>query len=314
MVLDFNMLHNVLEATKYWLALGSIRSIGSRKIKKLVEKFGSPEAVFSASVIDISSQLKDFTLASEIVQVGKELARFEMIINQTLRSGIDVICPDSLEYPHLLKYIKDPPAILYKKGVMLNSSEITVAIVGTRFPSEDGARFAKKMAQELARKNVTVVSGLAKGIDTSAHIGALNAKGKTIGVLGSGLNMIYPQENIQLSQKICGKGAILSECYPDETVSKGKLIQRNRITSGISRGVILVEPERGAKNTANWASKQKRPIFKFDPKDKTETLTFSENYLIIKDINDIDLVLDKLKSVEIFSLSTDYNSDQAYLF
>jgi DNA processing protein len=169
----------------------------------------------------------------------------------------------------LLRFIKDLPPILFKKGVMPDNNYITVAIVGTRFPSDGGARFAREMAGKLAQRDVVIISGLAQGIDTSAHVGVLNAKGRTLGVLGSGLNMIYPPENVQLALRICRKGAILSECHPDEIVSKGKLIQRNRITSGISQGVILVEPERGAKNTANWASKQKKPVFIYDPENKS---------------------------------------------
>jgi len=307
------MSSDVLEATKYWLALSSIKSVGARKIQKLVEKFGSPEAIFSAPVIELADQLKSYALACEIIQSVKELTKFEKIINQITKSGIDIICPDSPEYPYLLRFIKDPPPILFKKGVMPDNNYITVAIVGTRFPSDGGARFAREMAGKLAQRDVVIVSGLAQGIDTSAHVGVLNAKGRTLGVLGSGLHKIYPPENVQLALRICRKGAILSECHPNEIVSKGKLIQRNRITSGISQGVILVEPERGAKNTANWASKQKKPVFIYDPENKSETLALPANCLAIRGLDGIDVILDKLGTVEIFSLSTD-SSDQAFLF
>lgn len=307
------MSSDVLEATKYWLALSSINGVGARKIQKLVEKFGSPEAVFSAPVIELADQLKSYDLACEIIQSVKELTKFENIIKQITKSGIDVICPDSHEYPYLLRFIKDPPPILFKKGVMPENNYITVAIVGTRFPSDDGARFAGEMAGKLAQRDVVIISGLAQGIDTSAHVGVLKAKGRTLGILGSGLHKIYPPKNVTLAQKICRKGAILSECHPDEIVSKGKLIQRNRITSGISQGVILVEPERGARNTANWASKQKRPVFIYDPENKYETLALPANCLAIRGLDEIDMILDKLKTVEIFSLSTD-SSDQAFLF
>ena len=307
------MSSDVLEATKYWLALNSIKSVGARKIQKLVKKFGSPEAVFSAPVIELSDQLKSYDLACEIIQSVDELTKFENIIKQITKSGIDVICPDSPEYPHLLRFIKDPPPILFKKGVMPSNNDITVAIVGTRFPSDVGVRFAREMAGKLAQRDVVIVSGLAHGIDTTAHVGVLHKKGRTLGVLGSGLNMIYPPENVPLARRICRKGAILSECHPNETVSKGKLIQRNRITSGISQGVILVELERGSKNTANWASKQKRPIFIYDPENKYESLALPANCLAIRGLDEIDVILDKLGTVEIFSLLTD-SSDQAFLF
>jgi len=312
-----DMPYEPIEATKYWLALSSIKSVGARTIQLLVERFGSPEAVFLAPVTEIASLPRlNFALAYEIAQVGSNLARFEKLIKQISKSGIDVICPDSLEYPYLLKkkkFIKDPPAILYKKGVMPVNNEMTIAIVGTRFPSENNIRIAERIAEELAKRNIVVVSGLAKGIDTSAHTGALRAKGKTIAVIGSGLKMIYPKENRQLADKIYINGAVLSECHPNETVSKGKLIQRNRIISGISLGVILVEPERGALNTAYWASKQNRNVFIYDQENKGKALTMPENYLTIADIDEIDMVLDKMKAFENNSSEID-SSEQAFLF
>lgn len=280
--------------TKYWLALSRIRNLGAMKIKLLVESFGSVEAIFSASFLEISSLPKlSPELAQEIIKAGQNIAEYEKIAGHISNSGIDIICQDSLEYPCLLKKIKDSPPILYKKGD-LQSLEMTVAIVGTRFPTKKGAMIAEEIAQRLAERNVIVVSGLAKGIDTSAHKGALSFGGKTIAVIGSGINKIYPDENFELAENICNNGLILSECLPDEVVSKGRLIQRNRLTSGISVAVILVEPERGSLNTANWALKQGRKAFVFDADQKFDNNV--DGLLRIINMNWIDTLIEHLIS------------------
>lgn len=296
------------ESTKYWLALSTINNIGAKTVQLLIKKFGSLESVFSASVDDIAELPRlNLPLAYEIVQTGKDLANFEKFIGQMQEQNIQIICPDNSEYPYLLKHIKDPPTVIYKRGKLSFNDEITVAIVGTRFPSEEGKKIAERLAKELVKRKIVVVSGLAKGIDTSAHTGALNGKGKTIAVLGSGLINIYPQENRKLAQRIYKKGAIISECPPDQNVSKGMLIQRNRITSGISLCSILIEPERGSLNTACWALKQNRDIFLYNPqgdyKFDKEFSQIQNKHLTIKDIDDIDIVLDRIKAIDVSTLS-----------
>ncbi|MGB9595944.1 MAG: DNA-processing protein DprA [Candidatus Poribacteria bacterium] len=304
------ILDDHFESTKYWLAISSINDIGIKKIQILLKRFGSLESVFSASPVEIAELPRlNLAIAYEIIQTGKNLAKFEKFIEQIAKVGIQAICLDNPEYPNLLRFINNPPTIIYKKGKLSFDNSINVAIVGNRFPSEKSAKIAEQLAYELAKRKITVVSGLALGIDTYAHLGALKAKGNTIAVLGSGLQNIYPQENRKLAQTICRKGIIISECPPNQAVSKGMLIQRNRITSGLSLCVILIEPERGSLNTACWALKQNRYIFLYDPKRNFETeeefSKIKNKYLTIKSIDDIDIILDSLKSIDVSKFLAD---------
>lgn len=298
------------ESTKYWLAISSINNIGIRKIQILLKRFGSLESVFSASPVEIA-ELPRLNLATayEIIQTGKNLTKFERFIEQIGRLGIKAISLDDAEYPNLLKFIKNPPVVIYKKGKTPFNDGASVAIVGNRFPSEESAKIAEQLAYELAKRKITVISGLALGIDTYAHLGALKGKGKTIAVLGSGLQNIYPQENRKLAQTICRRGIVVSECPPNQAVSKGMLIQRNRITSGLSLCVILIEPERGSLNTASWALKQNRLVFLYDPQEsfrlEKEFSQIQNKYLTIKNINDIDIILDDIKSLDISKFLAD---------
>jgi DNA processing protein len=283
--------------TKYWMALGSVRGVGPKTIRMLISRFGSLENVLSAPLIEIARMPRlDLQLAHEIIGVKGRLLEFEKFIAHISAAKIRVLCPDSPEYPHLLNLIEDFPPILYSRGEKLSEDKLSVAIVGTRSPSSDGAKAAEAMAEWLAKKGITVVSGLANGIDTAAHMGALKADGKTLAVLGSGLRMVYPRENYQLARDICVKGALLSECHPNEVVSGQRLIQRNRIISGLSLGMILVEPGNGAINAANWALKQGRDIFIY--KTCSEIALPQPLSEIVSPINKIDelyAVIDQLK-------------------
>ena len=283
--------------TKYWMALNSIRGVGPKTVHRLVSRFGSPEEVLSASPFEIARMLRlDLRLANEIVGVKGRLPDFENFIAHTSAANIKVLCPDSPEYPPLLKLIGDFPPILYRKGAELAKDETSVAIVGTRSPSPGGARAAETMAKWLAGRNIVVVSGLAKGIDTAAHSGALKAGGKTLAVIGAGLKMIYPRRNYQLARDICIKGAVLSECHPNEVVSGQRLIQRNRMISGLSLGVILVEPGNGAINAANWALKQGRDIFIYSPRGEVALpQPLAKAVSCINGIDDLCAVVDGLQ-------------------
>ncbi len=285
---------------KYWMALSSIRGVGPRTVRMLIESFGSPEEVVSAPIIEIARMPRmNLKLACDIVGAKKKLAGFESFITQTVETGIDILCPDSVEYPGLLKSTEDLPPILYRRGARLPEEEPAIAIVGTRSPTTGGAEAAGKMAEWLAGMGVVVVSGLARGIDTSAHRGALKAGGKTVAVLGSGLRMIHPHENRQLADDICVNGAILSECHPNEVVSGQRLIQRNRIISGISSGVILVEPRSGALHTAQRALRQNRHIFVYEPEDAVILPQWlSEEAFPICGVDDLKTVLDHLRTAK----------------
>lgn len=286
--------------TKYWMALSSVRGVGPKTVRALVNRFGSPERVLSAPIVEIARMPRlNLRLACEIVGTERRLAGLENFIAEMSKAGTDVLCPENCEYPRLLKLTEDFPPILYKRGARLPKDEPTVAIVGTRSPTSSGAKAAEEISERLADRGIVIVSGLARGIDTAAHRGALKVGGRTLAVLGSGLKMVYPRENRQLADDICVNGAVLSECHPNEVVSNQRLIQRNRIISGISLGVILVEPKRGALNAAERALRQNRYVFVYAPGDSSALApSLSEAALPIRGIDELDAVVDRLLKVK----------------
>ena len=166
-------------------------------------------------------------------------------------------------YPTNLKYIYDPPPALYIKGNIIPQDNIAIAIVGSRQASYYGLKNAQELAFELAAKGITIISGLARGVDSAAHRGALKAKGRTIAVLGSGLNMIYPVENKGLAEEISQNGAVISEFSQDTPPHRQNFPRRNRIISGLSLGVLVVEAAKrsGALITVGFALEQGREVF-----------------------------------------------------
>jgi DNA processing protein len=250
------------ENLKYWLALNKIPNLGPVTIKKLWEHFGNIRAVWQAKAEEIweveglnRSAGKAFLEHRDQVDLEDELAMVE-------KEGITVVTLEDENYPKNLKQIYDPPPVLFVKG-KFEFERKAVAIVGTRKASHYGLEMSKKLAEGLASVGVVVVSGLALGIDTAAHEGALAANGKTIAVLGSGLDVIYPPQNRGLAEKIWKSGCLLSE-FPLGTKSeKGNFPRRNRIISGLSLGVIVVEGQydSGAMITAKLALEQGREVF-----------------------------------------------------
>ena len=286
--------------TKYWLALSSVKGVGPKTVQMLVNRFGSPREVLSAPVIEIARMPRlNLQLASEIIDVETRLPGLENFIEQMSAEQIDILCPDSCDYPQRLRLIEDFPPILYKRGNILFEDQRTVAIVGTRFPNPGSIEIAERMAARLANMGFVVVSGLASGIDTAAHKGALKAGGRTIAVLGSGLRMVYPYNNSQLANEICNNGAVLSECHPSEVVSGQRLIQRNRITSGLSLGVILIEPGRGASNTAERALKQDRHVVVYSPEgNRLLDPSLSGEAFVMRGMGELDAVVDRMQLVK----------------
>jgi DNA processing protein len=179
------------------------------------------------------------------------------------KENVKVITIKDADYPVNLKEIHDPPAVLYVKGELKKEDKLSVAIVGSRRSSNYGRDTAERLARELAQLGITVVSGMARGIDTSAHNGALNSKGRTIAVLGSGLANIYPPENKALVYKIAESGAVISEFPMTMPPLAGNFPRRNRIISGLSLGTVVVEAAQksGALITARCAYEQNREVF-----------------------------------------------------
>lgn len=229
------------------LILNSVRGFDAHRLEAYLEELGSLEAILACS--------ERFRKAREEFPLAQELKLVK-------RQGIKLVsCFDS-EYPVRLKEISSPPILLYAKGV-LRKEEIAVGMVGSRNPSHYGAQLAKRWAQELTRYGVVVVSGMARGIDSMAHEGVLLERGRTLAVLGGGLGNIYPAENQRLADQIAENGAVVSEFPMQAPPLADHFPQRNRIISGLSLGVIVVEAgERsGALITAGTALEQGREVF-----------------------------------------------------
>jgi DNA processing protein len=244
------------------IGLNLFLDIGSVRLKALLEAFGSPERVFRASrselerVFGIGAGIAGKILSLKPETVKKELA-------QAQKLGLKIITCEDASYPQNLKTIPGYPIVLYIKGELKPEDKDAIAVVGSRRASVYGLNNAGKFSGELALKGFTVVSGLARGIDTAAHRGALKSGGRTLAVIGSGFNEIYPPENLKLAEEIARNGAVISE-FPLRTPPlKENFPRRNRVISGLSLGTLVVEAARnsGALITADFALEQGREVF-----------------------------------------------------
>ncbi len=270
---------NELEAK---IVLNMLPGIGSIRMKKILDHYKSAKAAIEASPLELRQICSlpknitfDFSSSIKSDSFRKELELIE-------KHAIEVISIDSPKYPELLKNIYDPPAILYVKG-KLSKKGINIAIVGSRKASDYGLKMAQKFAYELASCSITIVSGMARGIDTAAHNGVLQAKGETIAVLGSGLANIYPLENKGLFERIAEFGAVISEFPMQTKPNPGNFPRRNRIISGLSLGVLVIEAAKrsGALITSRFALEQGRDVFALP--GKADSLTSYGTNQLIKD-------------------------------
>lgn len=250
-----------MDRAKYYLGFNLTPQIGPVRLRRLLEYFGNPETAWCASPDALRrAGLEEACIASLLetrsrLDLDRELARVQAL-------GFHLATWEDPAYPQRLRHIYAPPPLLYVSGTLL-ADEPMVALVGTRRPTAYGRQVARMLARELVRHGVTVVSGLALGIDTEAHLGALEGGGRTIAVLGSGLDQVYPARNRELARRIATSGALLSD-YPLGTLPEPRNFPpRNRIISGLSLGVVVVEAgERsGALITCDFAAEQGREVF-----------------------------------------------------
>lgn len=245
------------------LALSLVPGIGPKLQTALVQTFGSPGEVLQQSceslmaVPGIGAKVANGLRHPELLQQACEE------LEQCHRYQISVLSRTHPEFPRRLLEICDPPAILYRRGRMTPQDELSIAVVGSRRCTTYGCRQAERLAAALARAGFTIVSGLARGIDAAAHRGALNAGGRTLAVLATGVRQIYPPEHADLALDVIGRGALLSEMPLDQKPRPGLFPQRNRIISGLCLGVIVVEATRrsGALYTARHGLEQGREVF-----------------------------------------------------
>lgn len=251
-----------MEETAYWIAFNKVSGIGPARLRLLLDACGSASAAWRASIQQLQAARLDRRSIESLLQARREidpLAAWE----QAQAAGIEVLTWEDPAYPAGLREIDGSPPVLYVRGQITSQDEWAVAIVGTRRASSYGREVAQVLATELARNGVTIVSGLALGIDTIAHRAAVDAAGRTLAVLGSGVDQIYPPQNRGLAAAIAAQGALISD-YPLGTRPEASNFPpRNRIISGLSRGVIIVEAgERsGALLTAQFAADQGRELF-----------------------------------------------------
>ncbi len=256
--------------------------IGPRAAARLLERFGSAEAVYTASRVELeSARLKPEAVDSIIARDCHERAAEELEKVRAL--GVDLIVLDDGVYPALLREINDPPLTLYVKGAWAACLDAPcVAVVGSRRCSTYGLNAASMLSRDLAKHGVTIVSGLARGIDAAAHRGALEAGGRTVAVIGTGIDEIYPRDHKKLATEIIDKGGAIVSEFPLQTPPVPQNFPyRNRVISGLSLGVLIVEAAEnsGSLITARMAIEQNREVFAV-PGNITSRVSFGTNYLI----------------------------------
>ena len=252
-----------LEMENYYIASVMLtENIGCVRARQLLDHFGSGEAIWKAEIEEFESTKVFPYILNSLINFRQSHPNCpEQLAEFCYNKKIKICSIKDFNYPERLKSIKDAPILLYYKGVLESDNE-KIAIVGTRQPTHYGLQIAEKWAEEIASTGIDIVSGAAYGIDMAAHKGAMTA-GRTIAILGEGLEAVWPNDKKKFLEQISENGAVVSEYSPNTHSSKGTFPQRNRIISGISVGTIVVESDvdGGAMNTATHAAKQGRLIF-----------------------------------------------------
>jgi len=243
--------------------LSLISGVGPRLRKALLEEFGTASAVLSAAPSDLRRVQGIGAELTRRIAVAKSEIDVQAELDLCAANGIKILADHDPVYPRMLREIHDPPGILFVRGDILPQDAISIAIVGSRHATQYGLAQAERLAGSLARAGITIVSGLARGIDAAAHRGALAAGGRTLAVLGSGVLNMYPPEHAGLADEVAAQGAVLSESPPRSPPLSGAFPQRNRIVSGLSLGVLVVEAstQSGALISARHAMEQGREVF-----------------------------------------------------
>src|SRR5712692_5584811 len=269
------------EPTLEWLALWLTPGLGPTRARRVVEHLGSAAAVFRASLTELEAT-GILASSAQSLATGKsmELAREEMA--RATAAGVKIVTLDDSSYPQQLKQIYDPPLVLYVRGQVEVIAQPGIALVGTRHPTPYGSGMAERLACDLAAHGLVIISGMARGVDTAGHRGAIAAKGKTVAVFGTGIDVIYPKENSRLSEQILGcGGALISEFPMGTSAFPQNFPIRNRIISGMSVGVLVVEAAEysGTRITARCALEQNRDVFAV-PGNVTNKNSWGPNTLI----------------------------------
>ena len=250
------------EPRQYWVAFSLVKGIGAVRFQALLNFFGDPQIAWGAP----TEALREAGLSEKVIENVVELRsaiNLDQVWHQLEAQGITVLIQTDENYPRRLQELEQPPPVLYMLGELTSEDEWAVAVVGTRRVTAYGRQVAEDIAGTLARNGITVISGLARGIDSISHQAALDAGGRTIAVLGSGLDRIYPPENRRLAEQIAAHGALISDYPPGTPPEASNFPPRNRLISGLSLAVVIVEAGQtsGALITAAFAADQGREVF-----------------------------------------------------
>jgi DNA processing protein len=264
-----------------WLALALTPALGPTRTRKLVEHFGSPARVLQASLTELEGTGM-LAVSAQSIATGKSLDLAQQECGKASEAGARIIALSDPEYPVRLKEIYDPPVVLYVRGNVEVLGKPGIAVVGTRHPTPYGIGMAERLSTDLAAHGLVIISGMARGVDTAAHRGAIAAKGRTIAVFGTGIDVLYPKENTRLAEQILALGGALMTEFPVGTFAAPQNFPiRNRIISGMSVGVLVVEAAEysGTRITSRCALEQNRDVYAV-PGNVTNKNAWGPNTLI----------------------------------
>ncbi|HWB32255.1 MAG TPA: DNA-processing protein DprA [Acidobacteriaceae bacterium] len=264
-----------------WLALALTPEMGARRVARAVAGLGDATRVFEASLTELESTGMP-PRAAQFVADGRALKAAEEEMGRILAAGASLLTQEDAAYPERLKEIFDPPAVLWVRGDAALLARPGIAVVGTRHPTPYGSGMAEMLSRDLAARGMVIFSGMARGVDTAAHKGALDASGKTVAVWGTGIDVVYPKENKRLAERIVEQGGTILSEYPMRTFPAPQNFPiRNRILSGMSVGVLVVEAGEysGTRITARCAMEQNRDVYAV-PGNVTNKNAWGPNTLI----------------------------------
>jgi len=306
----------------YWIGFNLVKGIGAARLRALMDAFGDVETAWQASEDDLRAAGLNARIIENLVQLRADLD-LELVWERIQSQGIHVLTWQDPDYPRRLLEIDQPPPVLYMLSELLEADEWSIAVVGSRRITAYGRQVTEEIGASLARNGITVVSGLARGVDAVAHQAALQAGGRTLAVLGSGVDRIYPPEHRNLAEQIIQQGAILSDYALGTPPDAANFPPRNRIISGLARATVVVEAgERsGALITAGFAAEQGREVFAvpgniYAPQSKGPNHLILEGARPLLDVKDLLEILDMVSIGEFRQARTVLPADavEAQLF
>jgi DNA processing protein len=287
--------------TEAYIALNMVAHLGPIRLRKLLERFQDPQRILEANRAELQSVEGLPAPAVNAILAWESEIDLAGEVHRIKEYGAKILTQEDPFYPRLLREIYDPPIVLYVWGEILERDQHAIGVVGSRRTTHYGIECAKRLSYQIAYSGITVVSGLARGIDTAAHQGALAAKGRTVAVLGTGLHHLYPAENRELADKISGSGAVVTEFPMETTPDRQTFPMRNRIISGLSFGLLVVEAgaNSGALISASQAADQGRSLYAV-PGPIDRPTSFGSNRLIqqgAKLVMSVDDILEDLQTL-----------------